>query len=916
MNTDSSSGYGLLTANYPDQAAAIVPRTSLDNVSLGGTLPSTTSWEYRDDAGKQRAAAANDVGDYIKGTSKNHLNYFWPLSYQEYRALNNGSIKGAAGYIGSSFGEYVWLRTAVWSDDMRCAEGFQVEYDGYLTRYWFSNYGRMRPAVYLDLNDLSASGLTQADQDKLAAIKTHASDFALDATTSVSPATTTGVTGSTVLASAQDITVSLGGADWYVVGACGWGVGQQSIGDMNAPAGTPIGTVAGVQGSAAGYAPNTATLVRAAFSYSADTGSYLFNDEYRSSGDTKYPYFTSDNVEDAGAFAGSGPVLTYQQSYNGIPLSAAYTSGTIGICQSSAAFSGYFYAKPGATAPTPLVGGTYHIWYLPAGKQASNAAPSDWHYTGRTIDLTASTPATVDLACARVSYRSAFDNAHLPKRAYVVKDTPYSLVANTLSRPDYTANGWVAASAGVASDQEGATPAATAVASVKADLGFWANWTKNRSKVVAPTLESLATPAAVVMGGPGATPTPANVGQGARLGLKAPDVLSSGGAPIVDQGWQIHERGRWVTFNPNSYMSLSHHGKKLRYYASNKVHTTHSNQVTISVKANPLYPTLGGKDRIATSAQTALNAWPEGSRYAVLAAGNDFKGALAASYLAGHLDAPVLLVSPQLKNNAPIKAALKTLKVSKVYVVGASVTTAMASSVGFASYTRVSKGSDGATEAADVVRYATSTLHKSKPASILLTTTTIFPDALGASAYAANPRLNTPILFVQGKDDAAKAVSLVKALGSVKTVYALGSTKVVSAQAVAQVKAAAKKAKSVRLWGADRNLTAAAVFATFAPKVAALNASKHLDSVGIAVGMDFPDALGAGAAQARLGGAVMITPPTKVGVGVKKVLTGGTFKCGNTTYRVSALHKHLVDFCFYGKTMTPALKKTISAFIR
>jgi hypothetical protein len=428
-------------------------------------------------------------------------------------------------------------------------------------------------------------------------------------------------------------------------------------------------------------------------------------------------------------------------------------------------------------------------------------------------------------------------------------------------------------------------------------------------EVVLPILAKLAAPAAVVMGGAGSAYSAANAGPGVRL--KAPAVISDGGAALLGQGWQTDASGKWAAFDPDTYMSLSYNGKKLRYYATNSAGTTYSNEVAITVNPNSLYPVLGGKDRIAISSLTALDAWPEGSKYAVLATGADFKDALAASYLAGWLSAPVVLVSPNVKLNGPVKSALATLKVSKVYTVGAAVTDTMRKSVFTGSYTKVSpKGTDGVAEAIDVVKYVTGTLKKTKPTSVFITTTSGFADAMSTAAYVANPKLNMPVLYVKGLNDASKASSYVKSLKTVKTTYVLGSTKVVSAKAASQFKGVK------RVYGTDRNFTAAAAFATFSPLVAKGNADGHLHSVGMAAGSDFADALGAGAAQAHLGGAVMITPPTKVGVDVHAVLDGGSFKAGVTTYKAPPIQKRLTNFCFYGLTMSTAVKKSISGYIR
>jgi putative cell wall-binding protein len=421
-------------------------------------------------------------------------------------------------------------------------------------------------------------------------------------------------------------------------------------------------------------------------------------------------------------------------------------------------------------------------------------------------------------------------------------------------------------------------------------------------QTVAPTVATPATPPAVVMGN--------GKGEGVALRLSVP-AIDWGGGTNLGQGWKCDFSGSYSAFDPATPMSLSYNGKHLVYYATNEAGSTQSAPVTIKVSAPATYPISGGKDRIATSQQTALDAWPEGSASAVLAIGSDFKDALAASYLAGWLDAPVLLVSPNVKLNAPIKSTLKTLKVKTVYTVGAAVTDKIRSSVWSGKTTKVSqKGKDGVTEAIDIVKYVTGTLKKPKPTSVLITTTSGFADAMGTAAYAANPKLNMPILYVNGKNDASKASAYVKSLGTVKTTYVLGSTVSVSA-------AAASKFKGVkRVYGADRNLTAAAAFATFSPMVAKANPDGKLHSVGMAAANGFADALGAGAAQAHLGGVVMLTPPTKVGPQVKIVLRGGTFKSGATTYRPKAVYRDLTNFEFYGLGTSASVRKAISGYVK
>jgi putative cell wall-binding protein len=446
---------------------------------------------------------------------------------------------------------------------------------------------------------------------------------------------------------------------------------------------------------------------------------------------------------------------------------------------------------------------------------------------------------------------------------------------------------------------------------------------------------SVKTPAAVVMGGAGSTYSTANDGQGVSLSLTTPVITSDGGAAVTQKGWLIskatskpatstlgarsYNSTYWQPFNPSTYMALGDNGKYLVYYAENSVGYGYSNEVKVSVSADYPYPEVGGSNRLATSATTALDAWPSGVSKAVFVSGAEFYDAECANYLAGVLGCPILLVSATTSSNVPIKQAVSKLGIKSAYVVGGNCTASMMRSVGFSHYARVSTGRDGATDAVQVLQYVVSHKLEAKPQSLLLSTTSGFADALGASSYSATKALDLPILFVNGLNDATKAAAEVKSLGSIKNLYVLGSTGAVSASAAKKVQSScAKGVKATRLWGSDRNQTAAAVFSYFAPKVATLNPSKHLNSIGVAAGNNYPDALGAGAAQAHLGGAVLITPATSVAPWISRELTGGTITISGSkaTYKLASLVKTLTNFEFYGQTISLKVRQAISKYVR
>lgn len=120
-----------------------------------------------------------------------------------------------------------------------------------------------------------------------------------------------------------------------------------------------------------------------------------------------------------------------------------------------------------------------------------------------------------------------------------------------------------------------------------------------------------------------------------------------------------------------------------------------------------------------------------------------------------------------------------------------------------------------------------------------------FPDALAASAAAA--RLGGPLLLTRQDFVPASVVNAITKLAPPKIVV-VGGLAAVGTSAFAQLQ---KLAPSVtRVSGDDRFATSRAVAGAFA--------GKHVDSVFIATGNSFPDALVAGSAAGYQGGALLL----------------------------------------------------------
>lgn len=81
---------------------------------------------------------------------------------------------------------------------------------------------------------------------------------------------------------------------------------------------------------------------------------------------------------------------------------------------------------------------------------------------------------------------------------------------------------------------------------------------------------------------------------------------------------------------------------------------------------------IGGENRYETAAQAALQAFPDGADTVVLARGDLIVDGLAASFLAGQQDAPILLTQHD-ELNPETKQAIEDLGAKKVFLVGGTV---------------------------------------------------------------------------------------------------------------------------------------------------------------------------------------------------------------------------------------------------
>jgi len=277
-----------------------------------------------------------------------------------------------------------------------------------------------------------------------------------------------------------------------------------------------------------------------------------------------------------------------------------------------------------------------------------------------------------------------------------------------------------------------------------------------------------------------------------------------------------------------------------------------SGMVTITASVNPhpgaIIKRIGGEDRYRTSQLISYENFPA-SDTVILATGRTFADALTASGLAGCLNAPVLLV----KSN-PVPQSLideiKRLGASKIIVVGgtAAVAAPVATQLGGAGFSVRRIGG--------VDRYETASLigrevmgYGQNGGRVYIARGDDFADALSLGPLAY--RNKAPLLLVKPTTVPSSTRSVLSASAFSSGCIA-GGTVAVSSRVESEIDSYVGSVN--RMAGATRYSTAVAV--------AAWGVGTGLvsyESIGIATGTVFADALCGGVAIGSRGGVILLT---------------------------------------------------------
>lgn len=284
-------------------------------------------------------------------------------------------------------------------------------------------------------------------------------------------------------------------------------------------------------------------------------------------------------------------------------------------------------------------------------------------------------------------------------------------------------------------------------------------------------------------------------------------------------------------------------------YATGNLTITANHLCTFYIMGQEGLPTqrLSGDDRYATAAAISAQGWTT-SDNVILAGGENFPDALAATALAGLKDAPVLLTGKDTLNSKTL-AEIQRLKAKTIFVIGGTGVISQAIEDQLKKDYIVNRiyGAD---------RYATAVkigeqLRAEKPSdTAILATGLNYPDALSIAPFAG--KLHYPVLFT-GNGALNEQTKQALTVWGVKNVYILGGTGAVSTEVENTLKALGVTV--TRLAGSDRYQTSLAIAQHFADPAAPYT------KASLATGLNFPDALTGAALAAKAGSPVLLVSP-------------------------------------------------------
>lgn len=267
-----------------------------------------------------------------------------------------------------------------------------------------------------------------------------------------------------------------------------------------------------------------------------------------------------------------------------------------------------------------------------------------------------------------------------------------------------------------------------------------------------------------------------------------------------------------------------------------------------AVAASAQVERWAGPDRYATSATISARTFSGTAPVVFVASGLLFPDALSAAPAADRLGGPILLTAPDALP-AVIEAEILRLKPARVVILGGEPSVGPGVEARLAEVTGLGiERWDGLDRYATSARISAETFPGTAPVAFIASGRN-FPDALSAASAAKS--LGGPILLSEPGSLPPVIEEELTRLAPGRVII-LGGDPSVSSDVQARI--AAVTGASVERWaGGDRYATSATITARTFTGTAPV--------VFIASGQNFPDALSAAPAAARLGGPILLAPP-------------------------------------------------------
>ena len=258
-----------------------------------------------------------------------------------------------------------------------------------------------------------------------------------------------------------------------------------------------------------------------------------------------------------------------------------------------------------------------------------------------------------------------------------------------------------------------------------------------------------------------------------------------------------------------------------------------------------------GQNRYSTAAEIAKKAYPDGTDTVVLANAQTFADALPGIPLADKLGAPVLLTE---KDSLPRETtnAIEKLGAKKAVILGGTGAVSEQVENTLKNNNITTQRIEGATRYSTAAEIAKQV--NAEPTELFFVFAGDYPDALSVSTVAA--RKNAPIIYLStnGKIDAATQEYLTSVKGKVKNAYVIGGEGVISNPMMHNAAdALGLKAgeNMVRVAGNNRYLTNIEINKKFADVLTS-------NSICVATGKNFPDAMAGGVLAAQKGMPILL----------------------------------------------------------